>query len=116
MSFRDLPERPTETTSRKPDADEVPQGLRSSTEVSGVDYASDDDPLGYMTASYPSPHLAESELDMQRRFLRGRHASEPWQRAVLLGLRGVAVLSLLMIVAAVVAGLLVSGDAEPPIP
>ena len=116
MPFRDLPERPTETTPRKPDPDEVPVGLRSSTEISGLDYASDDDPLGYMTASYDSPYLVESELDMERRFLLGRHASEPWQRALLLVLRGVAVLTLLMIVAGVIAGLLLIGDAEPPIP
>lgn len=52
-----------------------------------ADYRSDDDPLGYMTSDYPSPYLAESQLDMQRRFLIGKHALPGWQRCLLLALR-----------------------------
>ncbi|MGB8649042.1 MAG: hypothetical protein WCD35_00120, partial [Mycobacteriales bacterium] len=45
------------------------------------DYDSDHDPLGYMTSDYRSPYLAESSLDMERRFfLRARSAPRLWQR------------------------------------
>jgi predicted anti-sigma-YlaC factor YlaD len=73
----------------------------------GDDYELDKDPLAYMTTDYPSPYLAESEINMQRRFLwRGLHRNRGWKRTTAIALTIMSVGLVVFAVVATVVGVL----------